>query len=150
MKKKILLVNGPNINLLSLREPGIYGHTTLSEIEIGITSYFAKNGFDCLVYQSNHEGEIIDFLHKNREADYLIINPAGLTHTSVSLKDALAGIDIPFIEVHISNIYAREEFRHHSYLSALANGILTGCGVQGYYLAAELIRQRLQEHTSQN
>lgn len=144
MKKKILLVNGPNLNLLGTREPEIYGHETLADIESGISAFFAEKGMKCLARQSNHEGEIIDFLHKNRDADYIIINPAGLTHSSISLRDALAGIAVPFIEVHISNVHAREEFRRHSYLSAIASGIIGGCGVHGYYLAADLISQRLE------
>ncbi|PCI29248.1 MAG: type II 3-dehydroquinate dehydratase [SAR324 cluster bacterium] len=143
MKKKILLVNGPNLNLLGQREPGIYGSKNLKDIEADLLLFFEKQGFELHCYQSNHEGKIIDFIHDQQDADYLIINPGGLTHTSVALRDALSGTKIPFIEVHISNIHAREEFRHHSFLSAIAQGTIVGCGVYGYNLAAELIKQRL-------
>ena len=115
MEKEVLLVNGPNLNLLGTREPEIYGHETLEGLESGISSYLSEKGIYCLAFQSNHEGEIIDFLHEDRKADYVIINPGGLTHTSISLRDALAGINVPFIEVHISNVHAREKFRHHSF-----------------------------------
>ena len=143
MAKNILLVNGPNLNLLGTREPEIYGKKTLKEVETDLQRFFEENGYQMKSFQSNHEGAIIDFLHENRLADYLIINPGGLTHTSVALRDGIAGVGIPFIEIHISNIYAREQFRHHSYLSSLANGIIIGCGVQGYTLAAELVCGRL-------
>lgn len=144
MEKNILLVNGPNLNLLGKREPEIYGSTTLSDIETQTAAYFKEYGCSLTAFQSNHEGKLIDFLHENAHADYLIINPGGLTHTSVALRDALAGTAIPFIEVHISNIHAREPFRHHSYLSDIAAGVIAGCGVQGYRLAAELVVQRVQ------
>ncbi len=144
MEKTILLLNGPNLNLLGSREPDVYGRKGLADIEAEIKDIFSQNGFALKSLQSNHEGEMIDFLHKNKGADYLIINAGGLTHTSVSLRDALAGTEIPFIEVHISNVHARETFRHHSYLSAIAQGIIVGCGTYGYNLAADLICQRLQ------
>ncbi|NQU65614.1 MAG: type II 3-dehydroquinate dehydratase [SAR324 cluster bacterium] len=143
MKKKILLVNGPNLNLLGGREPDIYGSKTLVDIEAEIRTFIERQGFQLIAFQSNHEGDIIDFIHKHADADYLIINPGGLTHSSVALRDALTGTELPFIEIHISNIHAREPFRHHSYLSAIADGIIVGCGVQGYQLAADLIVQRI-------
>ncbi len=143
MEKNILLVNGPNLNLLGKREPDVYGSQSLSDIETETRTFLQSHGCRLTTFQSNHEGELIDFLHKHADADYLIINPGGLTHTSVVLRDALAGTEIPFIEVHISNVHARESFRHHSYLSAIASGIIIGCGVQGYRLAAELIVQRV-------
>lgn len=143
MEKNILLVNGPNLNLLGKREPDVYGSDTLADIESGTAAFFKEHGCHLTTFQSNHEGALIDFLHEHAAADYLIINPGGLTHTSVSLRDALAGTAIPFIEVHISNIHVRESFRHHSYLSAIAAGVIVGCGVQGYRLAAELIVQRI-------
>lgn len=143
MEKNILLVNGPNLNLLGKREPDVYGHTTLSDVESETAAFFREKGCRLTVFQSNHEGALIDFIQEHADADYLIINPGGLTHTSVALRDALAGTQIPFIEVHISNIHARESFRHHSYLSALASGIIVGCGVEGYCLAADLIVQRI-------
>jgi len=143
MEKRILLVNGPNLNLLGRREPEIYGGTTLSEIEAEVAAFFKQHGCGLTAFQSNHEGRLIDFIHEYTGADYLIINPGGLTHTSVALRDALAGTGIPFIEVHISNIHAREPFRHHSFLSDIAAGVIVGCGVQGYRLAAELVVQRV-------
>ncbi len=144
MRKEILLVNGPNLNLLGTREPEAYGNRTLKDIETEIGDYLNGKGFDLTAFQSNHEGGIIDFLHERQGAEYLIINPGGLTHTSISLRDALAGTDLPFIEVHISNIHAREEFRHRSFLSSIAQGVIVGCGVHGYRLAAELIVERLR------
>jgi len=143
MKKKILLVNGPNLNLLGGREPDIYGSQTLEGIEAETGAFLDGHGCQLFAFQSNHEGELIDFLHRNADADYLIINPGGLSHTSVALRDALTGTEIPFIEIHISNIHTRESFRHHSFLSAVADGVIVGCGVQGYRLAAELIVQRI-------
>lgn len=141
--KKILLVNGPNLNLLGTREPEIYGNTTLQDVENQVSEYFKEEDLDCLSFQSNHEGQILDFLHQNRDADYLIINPGGLTHTSVVLRDAISGIEVPFIEVHISNVHARESFRHHSYLSEISSGVIAGCGTEGYLLAAQVIMKRL-------
>ncbi|MCP4752231.1 MAG: type II 3-dehydroquinate dehydratase [Proteobacteria bacterium] len=143
MKKKILLINGPNLNLLGTREPEIYGDHTLKDIEDDIGQRFEEKGFELTAFQSNHEGGIIDFLHDHREADYAIINPGGLTHTSVALRDALLGTGILFIEVHISNVHSREEFRHRSFLSSIAAGVIIGCGVYGYRMATDLILQRL-------
>ncbi len=143
MKKKILLLNGPNLNLLGGREPEIYGSKTLADIELETGSFLEEHGCQLTSFQSNHEGALIDFLHTNADADYLIINPGGLTHTSVALRDALTGTEIPFIEIHISNIHSRESFRHHSFLSAVADGVIVGCGIHGYRLAAELILQRI-------
>ena len=140
---KILLINGPNLNLLGKREPEIYGKKTLTDIEKEIEKLISEKSYELICFQSNHEGGLIDFLHDNVNADYAIINPGGLSHTSISLRDALIGTAIPFIEVHISNIHAREEFRHHSYLSDIADGIIVGCGTEGYRLAAELIIKRL-------
>jgi 3-dehydroquinate dehydratase II len=140
---KVLLINGPNLNLLGTREPEVYGDTTLQDIETSVQEYLQSNDFQCDCFHSNHEGKIIDYLHENRDADSIIINPGGLTHTSISLRDALASIDIPFIEVHISNIHARESFRHFSYLSAISSGSIVGCGVYGYRMAADLINHQL-------
>ncbi|MBU2513953.1 type II 3-dehydroquinate dehydratase [bacterium] len=141
---KILLLNGPNLNLLGNREPDIYGSKTLKDIEGELESLFASKSHTLHSFQSNHEGQLIDFLHDNRDAGYAIINPGGLTHTSVSLRDAFSGTAVPFIEVHISNIHAREEFRHHSFLSSIAAGVIVGCGIQGYHLAADLVIKRLE------
>ena len=134
---KVLLINGPNLNLLGSREPEIYGSTTLMEIEKKVTSTLRGHEIDCESFQSNSEGEIIDWLHNNSRADFLLLNPGALTHTSVGLRDAVLGVGIPFIEIHLSNVHKREEFRHHSYFSDIAIGALSGLGVKGYLLAAE-------------
>jgi len=139
-----LLLNGPNLNLLGQREPDVYGHTTLADVENDLKRVFQERSHELIVFQSNHEGQLIDFLHQNADAAYAIINPGGLTHTSISLRDAFAGTTIPFIEVHISNVHAREEFRHHSYLSGIASGVIVGCGIRGYKMAADLILHRLE------
>jgi 3-dehydroquinate dehydratase II len=134
-----LVVHGPNLNLLGTREPQVYGHTTLPQIDAELTKMAADAGAKLQSFQSNHEGALIDRLHaaRNDGTHFIIINPAGLTHTSVALRDALAGVALPFIEVHISNIHQRESFRHHSYLSAVALGVICGLGVNGYKLALQ-------------
>lgn len=139
MAKKLLLINGPNLNLLGSREPGVYGSTTLDQVVEQATKQAEASGASLAGFQSNHEGALIDRIHSARSEgiDAIVINPGGLTHTSVALRDALAGVAIPFVEVHISNIYKRESFRHHSYLSELATGVICGCGVQGYRLAVD-------------
>lgn len=133
----ILLLNGPNLNLLGTREPQIYGADTLPQIEAELTQMAAIAGAKLQTLQSNHEGMLIDRIHTARTdgTRFIIINPGGLTHTSVALRDALAGVALPFIEVHISNVHRREAFRHHSYLSELAAGVIVGLGVNGYRLA---------------
>ncbi|MDO8298610.1 type II 3-dehydroquinate dehydratase [Lacisediminimonas sp.] len=145
MAKNILLLNGPNLNLLGIREPGVYGRATLDDVVRAAANQVAKAGslFDHL--QSNHEGELIDRIHAARIAgvDAIVINPGGLTHTSIALRDALAGVAIPFIEVHISNVHAREAFRHHSCLSAIAVGVVCGLGVDGYTAAIDFALSRL-------
>lgn len=139
MAKHLLLINGPNLNLLGTREPDVYGSTTLAEIEREAIAQAQKAGATLSVFQSNHEGELIDRIHAahNESIDSIVINPGGLTHTSVALRDALAGVGIPFIEVHISNIHRREDFRHHSYLSELAAGVVCGLGTHGYRYAID-------------
>jgi 3-dehydroquinate dehydratase-2 len=139
MAKKLLLLNGPNLNLLGTREPEVYGAATLADIEKAAVAQAAAAGAQLECFQSNHEGALIDRIHAARAegVDTIVINPGGLTHTSVALRDALAGVAIPFLEVHISNIYKREEFRHHSYLSALAVGTICGLGTEGYRLAID-------------
>lgn len=134
---KILLLNGPNLNLLGTREPQTYGATTLAEVEATCTALAAARGATLACFQSNHEGALIDRIHAARAegVDAIVINPGGLTHTSVALRDALAGVAIPFVEVHVSNIHARERFRHHSHLSGVAKGVLAGFGVDGYRMA---------------
>lgn len=139
MAKKLLLLNGPNLNLLGTREPEVYGAATLADIESAATAQAGAAGATLSCYQSNHEGALIDRIHaaKTDGVDMIVINPGGLTHTSVALRDALAGVAIPFVEVHISNIYQREEFRHHSFLSAIAQGTICGLGTEGYRLAID-------------
>lgn len=139
MANHILLLNGPNLNLLGTREPAVYGAATLAELERAATAQAEAAGARLAHFQSNHEGALIDRIHAARTegVDCIVINPGGLTHTSVALRDALAGVAIPFIEVHISNVHQREPFRHHSYLSAIAIGVICGLGVDGYRLAID-------------
>jgi 3-dehydroquinate dehydratase-2 len=141
---KILVLNGPNLNLLGTREPEVYGTDTLEDIENNLQSLALKNSINIDFYQSNSENELIERLHKAKQdsVDYIIINPGAFTHTSIALRDAFLGIDIPFIEVHISNIYSREEFRKKSYLSDISKGLITGLGVAGYEFALLSILQR--------
>lgn len=145
MAKNLLLLNGPNLNLLGSREPDVYGRKTLADVIADAQAQAHKAGAELSHLQSNHEGVLIDRIHAAREekVDAIIINPGGLTHTSVALRDALAGVAIPFIEVHISNVHAREAFRHHSYLSAIATGVICGLGVDGYRLAIDFALNRL-------
>ncbi|MES2934586.1 MAG: type II 3-dehydroquinate dehydratase [Pseudomonadota bacterium] len=145
MAKNILLLNGPNLNLLGSREPGIYGDSTLSDIEVAARLQAQAAGATLASFQSNHEGALIDRIHaaKTEGIDAIIINPGGLTHTSVALRDALSGVAIPFVEVHISNIHQRETFRHHSYLSAVAVGVICGLGVDGYRAALDFTLNKL-------
>ncbi len=135
----ILVLNGPNLNLLGTREPQIYGATTLPMIEAELKQLAAVAGASLQCFQSNHEGALIDRIHAARTdgTTFIMINPGGLTHTSVALRDALAGVALPFIEIHISNVHAREEFRHHSFLSGIATGVIVGLGVNGYRLALQ-------------
>ncbi|MEO6895030.1 MAG: type II 3-dehydroquinate dehydratase, partial [Caldimonas sp.] len=130
---KILLVNGPNLNLLGTREPATYGSTTLADVEATCRNEAASLGHELVAFQSNHEGALIDRIHAARSEGvaFAVVNPGGLTHTSVALRDALAGVAIPFIEIHLSNIHRREPFRHHSYLSDIADGVIVGLGAQG-------------------
>ena len=143
---KILILNGPNLNLLGTREPLVYGHTTLADVEALMAQQAAVRGVEVDCFQSNHEGALIDSIHAARSEGvaYIIINPGGLTHTSVALRDALAGVAIPFIEVHVSNVHKREEFRHHSYLSGMAEAVLCGFGTGGYSMALNYICDKLQ------
>jgi 3-dehydroquinate dehydratase-2 len=140
---KILVLNGPNLNLLGTREPQIYGATTLADVEAVLAADAAAAGVAVECFQSNHEGALIDRIHAARGAvDWIVINPGGLTHTSVALRDALAGVAIPFVEVHISNVHKREPFRHHSYLSDVAEGVIAGLGVHGYRAALAFVVAR--------
>ena len=139
MAKKLLLLNGPNLNLLGTREPAVYGTTTLADIEHAAVAQAQAAGAQLACFQSNHEGALIDRIHAAREegVDFIVINPGGLTHTSVALRDAFASVAIPFVEVHISNIHARESFRHHSFLSGIAQGVICGLGTDGYRIAID-------------
>ena len=141
---KILVLNGPNLNLLGTREPEVYGTDSLEDIENSLQSLASKNSMNIDFYQSNSENELIEKLHKAKQdsVDYIIINPGAFTHTSIALRDAFLGVDIPFIEVHISNIYSREDFRKKSYLSDISKGLITGLGVAGYEFALLSILQR--------
>ena len=142
---KVLVVNGPNLNLLGTREPHIYGSTTLADVENGLRVQGEALGVELLCFQSNHEGAIVDRIHAARAegVGWILINAGAYTHTSVAIRDALAGVAIPFVEVHISNVHKREAFRHHSSLSALAEAVMVGFGTQGYGLALQFVAGRL-------
>ena len=141
----LLLINGPNLNLLGTREPGVYGHRTLADIERDLDTQASALGHQLAVFQSNHEGELVDRIQQARSqgVDFILINPGAYTHTSIALRDALLGVGIPFIEVHLSNVHAREAFRKHSYLSDIALGVICGCGALGYRLALLAADERL-------
>jgi 3-dehydroquinate dehydratase-2 len=144
MAKNLLLLNGPNLNLLGTREPEVYGANTLADVEAAAQAQALAGGATLSCFQSNHEGALIDRIQAARGEgiDAIVINPGGLTHTSVALRDALAGVAIPFVEVHISNIYQRESFRHHSFLSAIALGTICGLGIEGYRFAIDFILKK--------
>lgn len=131
---QILVLHGPNLNLLGVREPEVYGSTTLVQIDQGLAEHAAQRGATLTSVQSNHEGALIDRVHAARTdgTRFIVINPGAFTHTSVALRDALAGVALPFIEVHLSNVHRREPFRHHSYFSDLAQGVIVGLGAAGY------------------
>ncbi len=135
----ILVLHGPNLNLLGTREPEIYGSDTLDDINQRLTERCFNEGHHLMALQSNAEYELINRIHdaRNEGVNFILINPAAFTHTSVALRDALAAVDIPFIEVHLSNVHAREEFRQHSYLSDIAQGVITGFGAHSYELALD-------------
>ena len=142
--QRILLINGPNLNLLGLREPGHYGQQTLPQIVTHLTAKATEMGVALDHIQSNAEHELIDAIHNAYgKVDFIIINPAAFTHTSVAIRDALLGVCIPFIEVHLSNVHAREPFRHHSYLSDKAVGVICGLGPDGYEFALNAAVRRL-------
>ena len=145
----VLVLHGPNLNLLGRREPKHYGLATLDDINHALVSRGEAAGAHVETFQHNHEGALIDRLHEaaRDHVDFIIINPAAYTHTSIALRDALAATAIPFVEVHLSNIYARESFRHHSYFSDLAVGVVSGLGAHGYELALEYALRHLQNRT---
>lgn len=143
----ILVINGPNLNMLGRREPEIYGRETLADILEGLVDMADEYNIRLFDFQSNAEHEIVERVHKAMDdgTKYIIINPAAFTHTSVAIRDALATVNIPFIEVHLSNIHKREEFRTHSYFSDLAEGVIAGLGTKGYRLALEAAAEKLEE-----
>ncbi|MGB7503118.1 MAG: type II 3-dehydroquinate dehydratase [Azonexus sp.] len=144
-KPRILVIHGPNLNLLGTREPEHYGQVTLADINLALARMADGVGVDLESFQSNHEGALVERIHAAHEQGVraIIINPAAYTHTSVVLRDALAAVSIPFVEVHLSNVYSREPFRHHSYFSDLAVGVICGLGHQGYLLALEYLLNKL-------
>ena len=143
---KILVLHGPNLNLLGEREPEIYGTTTLEDINQDLVATAARQGHSLDCFQSNAEHGLIERIHQAKQegVEFVIINPGAFTHTSIALRDALSGVSIPFIEVHLSNVFAREEFRRHSYLSDLAVAVLSGAGASGYRLALQVAAEKLQ------
>lgn len=149
MAKSILVINGPNLNLLGTREPAIYGYDTLVDLENKVKTVAGSLEVSVQFFQSNHEGAIIDRIHvaQKEKIEAIIINPAALTHTSVGLRDALNGVSIPFIEVHMANVHAREVFRHHSYLSDKAVSVICGMGIFGYEAALMYAAQHIGTNT---
>ncbi|UNK46560.1 type II 3-dehydroquinate dehydratase [Arthrobacter sulfonylureivorans] len=142
--RRLLVLNGPNLNLLGTREPQVYGTATLADVEKLTTEAATAHGWSAECVQSNHEGALIDAVHAARDtADAIIINPGGYSHTSVALRDALAGVALPVVEVHITNIHKREQFRHHSYISGVADAVIAGAGIAGYRLAVEYLAEVL-------
>lgn len=137
MAQHILVLHGPNLNLLGTREPDVYGQHTLNDINQRLQQLAGEHGSKCTAFQSNHEGELVDRIQAARQdaTDFILINAAAYTHTSVALRDALAAVSIPFIEVHLSNVHKRESFRHHSFLADKAVGVVAGLGVFGYEAA---------------
>ena len=149
LRPHVLVLHGPNLNLLGSREPSHYGFATLDDVNRALVSRGDAAGAQVETFQHNHEGDLIDRVHQaaRDRVDFIVINPAGYTHTSIALRDALAATAIPFVEVHLSNIYAREAFRHHSYFSDLAVGVVSGLGAHGYELALEYALRHLQNRT---
>lgn len=149
LRPHVLIMHGPNLNLLGSREPEHYGRATLDEVNRALVARGEAAGAQVETCQHNHEGALIERVHQaaHQQVDFIVINPAAYTHTSVALRDALAATAIPFVEVHLSNIYARETFRHHSYFSDLAVGVVSGLGAYGYELALEYALRHLQNRT---
>lgn len=150
MTRRILLINGPNLNLLGTREPHLYGSTTLDDVVNSAEAQASNLDATLEAFQSNHEGAIVDRLHEARgNVDAVVINPGAYTHTSVAIRDALLGVDIPFVEIHVSNVHAREEFRRHSYLSDKAQAVICGLGVYGYTAAVEFAAKHMKIKTGE-
>lgn len=143
---KVLVINGPNLNLLGTREPQVYGSTTLADVENSLRAQGQELGLEVVCFQSNHEGAIVERIHQARleGIKFVLINPGAYTHTSVAIRDAFSGVAIPLVEVHISNVHKREPFRHHSYLSDIAEGVMAGFGTLGYNLALQFIASKLR------
>lgn len=151
MNNVVLVLSGPNLNLLGKREPEIYGADTLADAEAGAVRTATELGLTCVCKQSNHEGRLVDWIQEAREnAAAIVINPGGYSHTSIAIHDALLAFDGPVMEVHVSNIYAREAFRHHSYVSLAATGVIAGCGIDGYALAVRRIAGLLSGTKTEN
>ncbi len=149
MSRVVYVLNGPNLNLLGKRQPAIYGHETLEDVERDCRTLAAELGLEMRFLQSNREYELLDWIHEAREvAAGMVINPAAFTHTSVAILDALNTFDAPVIEVHISNVHKREDFRHHSFVSLRADGVIAGCGTQGYQLALRRLSQLISTKPS--
>ena len=141
---RLLLLNGPNLNLLGRREPHLYGSTTLADIELAVTAAATAAGHQLEAFQTNSEASLVDRIQQAAgQVDFILLNPGALTHTSVALRDALLAVAIPFIEIHLSNVHAREEFRRHSYVSDVAVGVITGLGALGYELALQAACEQL-------
>lgn len=140
---KILIIHGPNLNMLGLRQPEIYGHVTLEEINNNIRDFAKKNKIEVKIYQSNIEGEIVDFIQKNMDYNGIVINPAAYTHTSVAISDAIKAVNIPAVEVHISNIHSREDFRRTSFIAPVCIGQISGFGQYSYILGLSAIQNHL-------
>jgi 3-dehydroquinate dehydratase-2 len=147
MQKKIIVLNGPNLNLLGTREPDTYGTTTLDEIHELVMNHSTNHGLECEFRQTNIEGTLVDWIQEaGKAADGIILNAAAYTHTSIALHDAVSAIDVPVIEVHLSNVFAREEYRHHSYISDVAVGVICGFGATGYVLAVDALASMLRSN----
>ncbi|OHD69086.1 MAG: type II 3-dehydroquinate dehydratase [Spirochaetes bacterium RBG_16_49_21] len=142
---KIVIINGPNLNLLGVREQEIYGANTLEDMEKLVTGFAEDNNMDLDFFQSNHEGEIIGYIHEHRSANGIIINPAAFTHTSIAIRDAIAAVNIPAVEVHLSNIYTREEFRRMSFIAPVCIGQISGFGIYSYLLALQALSNYLNK-----
>lgn len=151
MSKPIYILNGPNLNMLGTREPEIYGSQTLEDINNDLKQLASTNNQELICHQSNHEGELVSWIQEaGKAASAIIINAGAYSHTSIAIADAIRSIDIPVIEVHLSNIYQREEFRHHSYISPLAIGVICGFGAQSYKLALDVLNKGAQTNSNPN
>jgi 3-dehydroquinate dehydratase II len=147
----VLVLHGPNLNLLGIREPGVYGSTTLAEINDQLTALAQQMGSKAEALQSNHEGVLVDAIQGALDRHHgILINAAAYTHTSVAIRDAIAAVKLPTVEVHLSNIYQREAFRHHSYLAPIVVGQISGFGAKSYYLGLQALLAHLREHNTQN